>query len=195
MGGNADEEGSIEVSLAGLFRCMFCTHGTTSDEKAQLTHIADSLTTIQKKIETIEHVVDPHGFQHRKRTASGSSRDHHLGSVAEETDEDSVHSDSETSTVQREERDFLTNPYWIDDQELKKGEVDFLSSSEIQFWKDLIDKYLYPIDQNKEDEVYFLNKNKILFYFAKCRLKTKATFAVYQYFVHSVCELSSNLIF
>lgn len=173
MGGNADEEGSIELSLAGLFRCMFCTHGKTSDEKAQLTHIADSLTTIQKKIETIEHVVDPHGFQHRKRTASGSSRDHHLGSVAEETDEDSVHSDSETSTVQREERDFLTNPYWIDDQDLKKGEVDFLSSSEIQFWKDLIDKYLYPIDQNKEDEVYFFQTKTDFFYFAKCRLKTK----------------------
>ncbi|XP_055306958.1 chitin synthase chs-2 isoform X4 [Sitodiplosis mosellana] len=151
-GDNGDEEGSIELSLAGLFRCMFCTHGKTSDEKAQLTHIADSLTTIQKKIDTIEHIVDPHGFQHRKRTASGSSRDHHLGSVAEETDEDSEHSDSETSTVQREERDFLTNPYWIEDGDLKKGEVDFLSSSETQFWKDLIDKYLYPIDQDKEEQ-------------------------------------------
>lgn len=74
--------------------------------------------------------------------------------MVEETDEDSEHSDSETSTVQREERDFLTNPYWIDDQDLKKGEVDFLSSSEIQFWKDLIDKYLYPIDQDKEEQVF-----------------------------------------
>lgn len=155
-GDNGDEEGSIELSLAGLFRCMFCTHGKTSDEKAQLTHIADSLITIQKKIETIEHVVDPHGFQHRKRTASGSSRDHHLGSVAEESDEDSEHSESEQSTAQHDERDFLTNPYWIEDPELKKGEVDFLSSSEIQFWKDLIDKYLYPIDQNKEEQVIFL---------------------------------------
>lgn len=152
-GDNGDEEGSIELSLAGLFRCMFCTHGKTSDEKAQLTHIADSLTTIQKKIETIEHIVDPHGYQHRKRTTSGGSRDHHLGSVAEESDEDSDRSDSESSTVQREERDFLTNPYWIEDQELKKGEVDFLSSSEIQFWRDLIDKYLYPIDQDKEEQV------------------------------------------
>lgn len=98
--------------------------------------------------------IDPHGHAHRKRTASGSSREHHLGSVAEESDEDSAHSDSETSTVQREERDFLTNPYWIEDRDLKKGEVDFLSSSEIHFWKDLIDKYLYPIDQDKAEQVY-----------------------------------------
>lgn len=47
----------------------------------------------------------------------------------------------------------MTNPYWIEDSELKKGEVDFLSSAEIQFWKDLIDKYLYPIDQDKAEQV------------------------------------------
>jgi chitin synthase len=64
-------------------------------------------------------------------------------------------SDSEGSTVPRDERDFLTNPYWIEDPELKKGEVDFLSSAEIQFWKDLIDKYLYPIDQDKAEQVSF----------------------------------------
>lgn len=47
----------------------------------------------------------------------------------------------------------MTNPYWIEDPELKKGEVDFLSSAEIQFWKDLIDKYLFPIDQDKAEQV------------------------------------------
>lgn len=53
----------------------------------------------------------------------------------------------------QERRDELINPYWIEDQDLKKGEVDFLGQSEIQFWKDLIDKYLYPIDANKEEQV------------------------------------------
>lgn len=51
------------------------------------------------------------------------------------------------------ERDPLTNPYWIEDPELRKGEVDYLSTTEIQFWKDLLDKYLYPIDANKDEEV------------------------------------------
>jgi len=74
-----------------------------------------------------------------------------LGSVAED-EEDSDESESETSTAPQEERDFLTNPYWIEDPDLKKGEVDYLSSAEILFWKDLIDKYLYPIDQNKDEQ-------------------------------------------
>jgi chitin synthase len=152
VGSSNDEEGSIDISIAGLFRCLLCTHGKTSDEKAQLIHIAESLTTIQKKMEALERAVDPHGHHTRKRTQSQSSKDHHLGSVAEESDE-SDESDSDSSTLQRNERDFLTNPYWIEDPELRKGEVDFVSSTEIQFWKDLIDKYLFPIDQDKAEQV------------------------------------------
>lgn len=68
--------------------------------------------------------------------------------------------------MQREERDFLTNPYWIEDPDLRKGEVDYLSNSEILFWKDLIDKYLYPIDQNKDEQVrYFGLKLRIVRFF------------------------------
>lgn len=57
----------------------------------------------------------------------------------------------------QEKRDDLINPYWIEDPELKKGEVDFLSPAELSFWKDLIDKYLYPIDANKEEQVKMNN--------------------------------------
>jgi chitin synthase len=157
VGSSNDEEGSIDISVAGLFRCLLCTHGKTSDEKAQLIHIADSLDALKKKLEHLERVVDPHSHFHghgRRRTASTGSKDHHLGSVAEvASDEGTSESESEPSTAPRNERDFLTNPYWIEDQDLKKGEVDFLSSAEIQFWKDLIDKYLYPIDQDKEEQV------------------------------------------
>lgn len=88
VGSNNDEEGSIDISVAGLFRCLLCTHGKTSDEKAQLIHIADSLDTLRKKMDHIERIVDPHshfqGHHHgRRRTTSASSKDHHLGSVAE----------------------------------------------------------------------------------------------------------------
>ena len=56
-------------------------------------------------------------------------------------------------TEPKTERDELINPYWIEDKDLKRGEVDYLSGPEIQFWKDLLDKYLYPIDENKEEQV------------------------------------------
>lgn len=51
----------------------------------------------------------------------------------------------------------MINPYWIEDPDVKKGEVDFLTTAEIQFWKDLIDTYLRPIDEDKEEQVSSFN--------------------------------------
>jgi hypothetical protein len=46
-------------------------------------------------------------------------------------------------------RDDNVNPYWIDHHpEMKKGNTDFLPTAEVQFWKDLIDKYLYAMDKD-----------------------------------------------
>ena len=59
------------------------------------------------------------------------------------------------STEPKEERDDLINPFWIEDRDLGRGEVDHLSGVEIQFWKDLIDKYLSPIDADKKREVRY----------------------------------------
>lgn len=53
-GNNGDNQGSIEISLAGLFKCMLCTHGQASDEKQQLVAIAESLEQLGKRLETIE---------------------------------------------------------------------------------------------------------------------------------------------
>lgn len=31
--------------------------------------------------------------------------------------------------------------------------MEYLNQAETLFWKDLLDKYLYPIDENKEEQV------------------------------------------
>jgi hypothetical protein len=53
----------------------------------------------------------------------------------------------------RNERNDMMNPYWIDDRDLKGGVVDFLNGTEITFWKDLIEKYLAPINADEKKEV------------------------------------------
>ncbi|XP_047516301.1 chitin synthase chs-2 isoform X2 [Pieris napi] len=171
-----EEEGSIEFSFAGLFKCLLCTHPKGNEEKVQLLHIASTLEKLEKKIENVERVIDPHG-QTRSRKLSvglrGSTNGDGLVTVSER-EEDEHDSDSETdtmSTVPREKRDDLINPYWIEDPDLKKGEVDFLSQSELGFFKDLIDKYLYPIDANKEEQARIARdllelRNKSVFAFA-----------------------------
>ena len=73
-------------------------------------------------------------------------------SVDMDTEEDASH-----TTEPKEERDDLINPFWIEDRDLGRGEVDYLSGPEIQFWKDLIDKYLHPIDSDKAKQVIQIN--------------------------------------
>lgn len=51
------------------------------------------------------------------------------------------------------ERHDEINPFWIEDKDLKKGPVAFISTSENQFWKELLDKYLFPIDEDKAEKV------------------------------------------
>jgi hypothetical protein len=54
-------------------------------------------------------------------------------------------------------------PYWIDHHpEMEKGNVDFLSTQEVKFWNDLIDKYLYVLKKDVKvslviSAVYFLH--------------------------------------
>jgi chitin synthase len=49
-----EEEGSFEFSLAGLFKCMCCTHPKSSEEKVQLLRIADSLDRLSRRLDNIE---------------------------------------------------------------------------------------------------------------------------------------------
>lgn len=104
--------------------------------------------------------MDPHGHASGRRRASsaGSRTADHLGAIGEEAAEDEEVSDAESVSSQnsddnREGSNFLTRPYWLNDEGLKKGEVDVLSLQEEQFWKDLLEKYLYPIDEDKTEKV------------------------------------------
>lgn len=152
-----EEEGSLEFSLAGLFKCMLCTHTKGGEEKVQLMRIADSLEKLSKRLEHIEQVVDPvpQGQQRRRTTRNFNKRDLDPLTEGEENDMDE---DTDTYTENaeielKEERDEQVTPYWIDhNPEMRKGVVDFLPSHEEQFWKDLIDKYLFVLEKNKDKE-------------------------------------------
>jgi len=102
--------------------------------------------------------VDPHNHGRRRASSAGSRSADPLGAIGEDPAENEDASDTDTVTSQNSEgnRDgsnFLTRPYWLSDEGLKKGEVDVLSLQEEQFWKDLLEKYLYPIDEDKTEKV------------------------------------------
>ena len=70
-----------------------------------------------------------------------------LDQMKDDESEDGACSSSQIS------RDTIVNPFWIEDKELGRGAVDYLSGAEVSFWKDLIEKYLHPLDANKSQQV------------------------------------------
>lgn len=93
----------------------------------------------------------------------------------EDFDEDddvsgSHHPDDRRGTTKKVVRDDLKNPFWIEDKELKDGETLFLQEDETRFWKELIEKYLYPLDSNKDHQARVAVelkelRNRSVFYF------------------------------
>nr|AKZ08595.1 chitin synthase B [Helicoverpa armigera] len=146
--GKSDEtSGSLEMSVAGLFKCMCCTNPKDHKEDLHLLQIATAIEKIDKRLEALGAPPEETEPLNRRRS-SAVLRRQSLDPLARvpEYEESDVSSD-----VPRDERDDLINPYWIEDVNLQKGEVDFLTTAETEFWKDLIDVYLRPIDENKQE--------------------------------------------
>nr|USH46112.1 chitin synthase chs-2 [Androctonus crassicauda] len=176
---NDDEEGSVVVSLGNLLTCMLCTYPKSNEEKMHLIRIGEQLDQLNKKLETLERQLEvtqgvpfKHSSSIGRRSGKGSTG---LSTVAENEDEeegfDSASDLTESERLEvKQERDDLVNPYWIEDKDLKRGEVEYLSGPEIQFWKELLEKYLFPIDQNKEHQARVAAelkelRNKVVFAF------------------------------
>ncbi|KAI8427952.1 hypothetical protein MSG28_002272 [Choristoneura fumiferana] len=147
MFGSSDEtSGTMEMSVAGLFKCMCCTNPKDHKEDLHLLQIAHSLEKLEKRLDSLgAHTEAPEPAPPRRRS---SLRLRETLSLLPEYAESDLSTD-----IPKEERDDLINPYWIEDPDVKKGEVDFLTTAEIQFWKDLIDTYLRPIDEDREEQI------------------------------------------
>jgi len=84
-----------------------------------------------------------------------SDKSDHENETYKDTDDDESDVLTQVSGVSSHDRssNFLISPYWLQDERMRKGEVDFLSNSEEEFWKDLIARYLRPIESDEEGEV------------------------------------------
>jgi len=155
-----EEEGSIEFSLAGLCQCMLCTRPKGTEEKLHLVTIEGSLDKLNRRLDNIERAVDPASKtqQRRRSTVRYSKRDldtviEDEENVSDEDTEDSITDDDDDMYKESKcERDDEVSPYWIDQPEMKRGNVEFLASNELQFWKDLIDTYLHPLIKNAKEQ-------------------------------------------
>ena len=162
LGGKGGDKGGFELNLANLFKCMCFTHDDPLDPKKQLVSIASSLDKVNHRLSNIE---SSHDMVTMGRRSSLQNR-RRMTSVMETAEEEEIEMDdfssvsSESIPVAVEEkikRDPEKNPFWLDDfytdnLELGGGPVDYLPGTEIIFWREVIKKYLEPLEMSKKDK-------------------------------------------
>ena len=169
LGGEKGDTASVDFSLGNVLRCMCFSHDDPLEPKKQLVKVSSTLDEITKRLGRIEGAAGVAANGTRRKSSFRGRKS--LGSVIEGS-EPSENRDSRTSfqednedfydsedeyddvpeSVKVNERDDEKNPYWIDDENLKDGPVDFLKGSEINFWKDLIKKYLEPLQMTAKEK-------------------------------------------
>ncbi len=174
----ASDKGGLEFSLANLFKCMCFTHEEEEGPKKQLVRIAASMEEVNSRLARIESGGGGGGgglgFRRRSSLGRRGTRTTLMQSSLPEEEEDLVgggavngsivsgmggeDSDDSGSYLDSDDdenrvlRDDLVNPYWIEDRDLGNGQIDYLPGVEVQFWKDLIEKYLEPLRKDAEKE-------------------------------------------
>jgi chitin synthase len=148
--GNEEEEGSLDFSVAGLFRCMFCTHKRVDTTDVQLMNIASSLAELNGKMKTLE----------LKLTQDISIMQSDVDEEDVEADEADGLMDVPLSAPDDHNSNLL--PDWLYDNELKDGDTETISAAEEQFWVDLIEKYLKPLDMTAKDKANVQDQLKAL---------------------------------
>lgn len=148
--GGDEEEGSFDVSFAGLFRCMFCTHKKVDTTDSQLMHIAASLSDLNIKMKSLE----------LKLTQDISIMQSDVDDEDVDTDVDGLEDVPLMSESSEKQSNLL--PDWLYDNDLKDGETETISAAEEQFWVDLIEKYLRPLDMTAKDKENMQNQLKAL---------------------------------
>lgn len=152
--------------LSRLFQCTFYTHKNSKEIEEYLEYIYNSINEINFRLKQIESNVLKSNIENRDNDVISISNEN----IGEKNNQNNIYNeeiklqvfenldrntdceieiseDTFTNDYQ-ENSNYLINPYWLQDKRLKNGKVDFLSFEEEEFWKQLIKKYLFPIEND-----------------------------------------------
>ncbi|XP_067668564.1 chitin synthase chs-2-like isoform X1 [Haliotis asinina] len=143
----SDEGGAWDA----LCRCVCCSSTASKDQ----------LDQVMKRLEKIEAAVveQPTGPQ-RSDSNARQLRQRRQISLPGEVIQEQVDKNGP----------FDSDPYWILDPDLGEGQFKDLDGSEVTFWKELIERYLLPLEENKEQQEKIKNdllelRNKTCLFF------------------------------
>ncbi|KAK3082737.1 hypothetical protein FSP39_003848 [Pinctada imbricata] len=147
-GGTSD----YAFSCGNLLRCVCCPQTPAQTEDMRFRAILDRLDDMESRMTTAGgHTLSPGGsITDEKHTMED---DHKPFSRSDDLFEGAGFRDNPAYQEERQEKvNELENPHWIRDVDLRGGAKEYLPQEEIEFWKEFIKSYLFPLDSDKDHE-------------------------------------------
>lgn len=160
-----EEEGAIDFSFGGIFRCMFCARPKPNKNDILLTQLSGQIEMLSEKISLLDAYATRRSFRYniatsifiiffisnRKREEPMAHDSDNLSIIDLEGQRDSIIDEFDSDNEEIDHSHHL--PHWLADDDLKNSETETLPAAEEQFWLDLIQKYLEPIEPSDEEKV------------------------------------------
>ncbi|XP_031352113.1 chitin synthase chs-2-like isoform X2 [Photinus pyralis] len=134
-GEKQEDAGAFELSIGGVFRCLFCTHSKKDEDNAKLTEISESLKALTAKLDALEV------------TLQKMDEDQEIQPSVPELSSPSPEKDN--TMVADLDVEETEDHQWLEQDGLGHGDCAPLEPRERMFFQELISKYLYRIKENK----------------------------------------------
>nr|QWX20092.1 chitin synthase 2 [Henosepilachna vigintioctopunctata] len=141
------ENGSMELSWSGLFKCAFCTHPSREHEELKAIQIV--LQGINDKLNALEdpdYVIAREPQNSQPISANNNEK-------PEQTRKESPTTRKDAKSDEKSPEKSIMSNSWFYHKELINGEVEWLDDREEKFWDQLIEKYLEPIDETSKQKI------------------------------------------
>lgn len=146
LGANTDDnQGTWEFSVNRLFKIMCCTYKEDKPETETLKKIQEAIGQLDKKIDHLEKMTYSYSEPELVNTGTtfmegskGTLRNRNTPAVKEDADNISTPSEE------------VMENSWFYDGGLIRGEVHYLDKKEETFWRELLEKYLYPFEDDQK---------------------------------------------
>ncbi|XP_046543810.1 chitin synthase chs-2-like [Haliotis rubra] len=143
-------DSDYNFSFGNLFRCVCCpSNQGVKNEDLKFKAILQRLEELDERMtEMTRSGVDSLDSFNNTRTPEATPFSDIAGQFEGAVDRANPVFKEEKTMV----RDELTEPYWIEDEDIAGGQKELVSSQEVDFWNGLIGKYLFPLDRDEKHE-------------------------------------------
>ncbi|KAK3589760.1 hypothetical protein CHS0354_021088 [Potamilus streckersoni] len=178
LSNNHDEHDSdYGFSFGNLFKCLCCPRPRADSNEKKFEMVLQKLETIEKAVASGDEMEDEPANVPENKTMKDEETSVNCDIFL---DKESSISNSDLPTEDNDNPVFKTtidpndeelSPYWIQDSDVGKGRIRFISNEEKTFWRDLIDKYLFPLENNEAQKkqmqqnlIELRNKMSLMFF-------------------------------